>query len=313
MIRRHIHFELLCALAPTGQLSPQEQAELRDHAHNCAKCALRLVELIDLGGELLLALKDRPGRTPTGALDRFQVRALREGIPLHPEVPTSSLAHALSLAATVIVAVLMVAAILPGSSTLKRTFSVETSKHIHSPAASSPIAVPTLARPNITQAHVQHARRPSRRNIQTAGALMETGSVPPLHPFALGQYASLNIVSRMPFYPSFSSATASIQPNELFTLTYLRAASAHGRDLVKFRAADASEIAQLLGDSELGPFRSMNRSELVHPVFTLNARVLGSSMQASRSDLDLDAYLPSANLELKSSAPRFHLPQDAAE
>lgn len=323
MTRRHIHFEFLCALAPSGQLLPQEQAELRDHVRHCPECTHRLAELVDLGGRILPveALKDCPSRAPSGALERFQVRALREGIPLHPDPPRSPSTHTLGLAAAVLIAALTIAVTLPGGSILRRSFSIETSKRTyrsHPSGATSPIAnqespTSTHAGSAVVQVHAQHARRFSRRNMQTAIASTESGTLRPSLPFEPGRYARVNLAWHMPSYPRFSSAKYSPTPDTLFAFAYPGSVAARSHDVAEFRRAGASEIAQLLEDSESGSFRDINRSVFARPALTLNARALGSSTQDPRSALDLNAYLPSAKLELKSSVPRFHLPQDAAE
>ena len=325
MARRHIHFEFLCTLAPIGQLLQQEQAELRNHARHCPECAHRLAELVDLGGQILLAeaLHDCPSRAPSGALERFQARALREGIPLHHAPPRSPLTHTLGLVAVVLIAALTIAAALPGGSILRRSFSIETSKSAHPSAATSSIAqqespASTHTGPSVVRTHAQHARPLSRRNVQTAIASTESGTVRPSLPFESDRYARLNLAWHMPSYPRFSSAKYSPTPDTLFAFTYPGSAAARSRDVAEFRRAGASEIAQLLEDRESGPsrnikFRNIDRSVFARPALTLNARALGSSTQDRRSALDLNAYLPNAKLELKSSVPRFHLPQDAAE
>jgi len=321
MTRRHIHFEFLCALAPSGQLSPQEQAELRNHAQHCPECAHRLAELVDLDGQILLAdtFKDCPSRAPSGALDRFQARALREGIPLHPDPPRSPLTHTLGLAAAVLIAALTIAATLPGGSILRRPFAIETSKRTypsHPSETTSPIGnqespASTHASPAAVQVHAQHVRRFIRRNMQTAST--ESPTARPSLPFEPGRYARVNLAWHMPSNPHFSSAKYSPTPDALFAFSYPGSAAARSHDVAGFRRADASEIAQLLEDSESGPFRNINRSLFARSPFTLNARALGSSTQDPRSALDFNAYLPGAKLELKSSVPRFHLLQDAAE
>jgi hypothetical protein len=320
MTPRHIHFEFLCALAPSGQLLPDEQVELRDHVRHCASCAYSLAELVGLGGQILLAEvhEDCPSRTPSGALERFQARALREGIPLHPRPPRSLLTHTLGLASAVLIAALTIAATLPGRSILRGSFPIETSKRTDPFRATSPIAnqespSSTHAGPAAVRVQAQHARRFTRRNTQTAIASMESGTVSLPLPFESDRHARLNLAWHMPSYPRFPSAKYSQTPDALFAFTYPGSVAARSLDVAEFRRAGASEIAQLLEDSESGPFRNNNRSVFARPAFTLNARALGSSTQDLRSALDLNAYLPSAKLELKSRVPRFHLPQDAAE
>jgi hypothetical protein len=316
MTGRHIHFEFLCALAPSGQLSPQEQAELRDHARHCAKCAQRLAELIDLGGEIFLteALKEYPSRFPSGARERFQARALREGIPLHPDPSSLPLAHVFGLAATVLIAALTIAATLPGVSILRRSFPIESSKQIH--PSKMPFAVAKLesslseqAGPATARIHARHARL-SRRNIQAAIASRETGAVPLLRPFALGRYARLNAAWH---YPPFSSTPQPVQSDALLALTYPRVASARSHEQGEFRGADGYTVAQLWTNSEFGASRYVNQGAFTRTTFRLNARAFEPPALEPHSSLDLDAYLPSAKLDLRPNIPRFHLLQDSAE
>jgi len=149
--------------------------------------------------------------------------------------------------------------------------------------------------------------------MQTPIASMESDTVRPSLLFESDRHAHLNLAWHMPSYPRFSSAKSSPTPDTLFAFTYPGSVATRSLDIAEFRRAGASEIAQLLEDSESAPFRNINRSVFARPAFTLNARALGSSTQDPRSALDLNAYLPSAKLELKSSVPRFHLPQDVAE
>ena len=154
--------------------------------------------------------------------------------------------------------------------------------------------------------------------MQIAIASTESGTVPPSLPFEPDRYARLNLASYMQSYPRFSSAKYSPTPDTLFAFAYPGSAAAQSHDVAEFRRAGLSEIAQLLEDSESGPFRNIkfrniNRSVFARSALTLHARAFGSSRQDPRAALDLNAYLPSAKLELKSSVPRFHLPQDTAE
>jgi hypothetical protein len=154
--------------------------------------------------------------------------------------------------------------------------------------------------------------------VQIAIASTESSTVPPSLPFEPDRYARLNLASYMQSYPRFSSAKYSPTPDTLLAFTYPGSAAAQSHDVAEFRRAGLSEIAQLLEDSESGPFRNIkfrniNRSVFARSALTLHARAFESSTQDPRAALDLNAYLPSAKLELKSSVPRFHLPQDTAE
>ena len=79
----HGDFEILCALAACGQLTKMERAELREHADHCVSCHTRLVEMRQVGIQLLLAraFKTRSKQLPKGMQERFAARAISEGIP----------------------------------------------------------------------------------------------------------------------------------------------------------------------------------------------------------------------------------------
>jgi hypothetical protein len=84
MTEDHGYFQVLCALAASGQLTQTEAAELREHASDCEACSSRSTELNVLGAQLLIAhtWKDHGARLPQGMKERFVTRALREGVPL---------------------------------------------------------------------------------------------------------------------------------------------------------------------------------------------------------------------------------------
>ena len=93
----HEHFEELCALAASGQISEPDFVELRDHLQQCADCQSTYNEFIDLlHDKLPLAHPDVVGSskrsgfvsTPSSYQERFLTRARKEGIavsgePLH--------------------------------------------------------------------------------------------------------------------------------------------------------------------------------------------------------------------------------------
>jgi hypothetical protein len=127
MTANHIHFELWCALAASGQLTQTELAELREHAITCGACGRRIAELTELGAHLLLAhAMTHPGRRPPmGMKDRFVARAICEGVPLNTRSSTIN-ARMLGCAAAIILCVLSIAVVH------KRGFSPEGSEGIHS-------------------------------------------------------------------------------------------------------------------------------------------------------------------------------------
>jgi len=78
----HEHYEVLCALAATGQLAGPEKADLDEHCLHCAACRDQLQELVSLGVQLQLdaAIHATSVSMPAGSLERFRARAIREGI-----------------------------------------------------------------------------------------------------------------------------------------------------------------------------------------------------------------------------------------
>ncbi len=84
MTTNHTYFEVMCALAASGQLTKTEHAELREHSEHCVLCRNRLVEMRQSGFQLFLAraFKTPSKRLPKGMQERFAARAISEGIPL---------------------------------------------------------------------------------------------------------------------------------------------------------------------------------------------------------------------------------------
>jgi hypothetical protein len=112
MTEKHGYFEMLCALAASGQLTRSEAAELREHAPHCDACRSRNTEWNLLGAQLWVAhaWKDQNARLPGGMKERFVTRAIREGVPLsHHASHRVSLTHTeqLGLVAIIVLAVSM--------------------------------------------------------------------------------------------------------------------------------------------------------------------------------------------------------------
>jgi hypothetical protein len=112
MTENHGYFEMLCALAASGQLTRSEAAELREHAPHCDACRDRNREWNLLGAQLWVAhaWKDQNARLPGGMKERFVTRAIREGVPLsHHASHRVSLTHTeqLGLVAIIVLAVSM--------------------------------------------------------------------------------------------------------------------------------------------------------------------------------------------------------------
>jgi hypothetical protein len=83
MSDRHKHFERLCALAASNELSEIEYKELALHQSACPRCRERMAEYRGIVNHLLLTQRtvDR-SRIPAGMEERFRLRATGEGIPV---------------------------------------------------------------------------------------------------------------------------------------------------------------------------------------------------------------------------------------
>jgi hypothetical protein len=113
MITNHADFEVLCALAASGDLTNPERAELSEHVEHCVLCHKRLFEMRQLGAQLFLAqaLKGPVTRLPKGMQERFSARAISEGIPLNSRSQGAGFS-ALGLVSALLAVLLLVAATL---------------------------------------------------------------------------------------------------------------------------------------------------------------------------------------------------------
>jgi len=113
MSTSHDDFEVLCALAASGDLTKTEHAALREHLRNCISCQSCFIEMRRLAIPLLLAQQLKtPGRQlRKGLQQRFADRAIREGIPLRPRSQGVGV-NALGMVTVVLVVLLLVTATL---------------------------------------------------------------------------------------------------------------------------------------------------------------------------------------------------------
>lgn len=81
---QHDHFEELCALALSGQLSADESKRLDEHATMCASCRTMLSRFQQIVVDVLpeVGVKHFPVKVPGGMRDRFVARAHSEGLLL---------------------------------------------------------------------------------------------------------------------------------------------------------------------------------------------------------------------------------------
>lgn len=129
----HEPYEVLCALAATGQLVGPEKANFDDHCIQCPACRRQLQDLISIGLQLQDHAAIHAVSVPmaAGSLERFRARAIREGIALRsaPARPSTSYALASAAAVFVIVAALV---FIPGRRKAPESLAI---------SAAAPIAI----------------------------------------------------------------------------------------------------------------------------------------------------------------------------
>ena len=83
----HEQYEELCALAASGQASPDELTDLRSHLEDCPDCRSAAYDFTQVSAQGLsqLAAKRLRCKIPSGMTQRFAARARSEGIELSRE------------------------------------------------------------------------------------------------------------------------------------------------------------------------------------------------------------------------------------
>ncbi len=151
MSTSHEDFEVLCALAASGDLTKTEHAALREHLKNCIACQSYLIDMHRLAVPLLLAqqLKTPGKQSRKGMQERFAERALRSGIPLRPRSQGVGV-NALGMVTVVLVVLLLVTATLqhsPGRRPVVDTGVAESAQVSAAPQKPNSIAsIPVPAR-----------------------------------------------------------------------------------------------------------------------------------------------------------------------
>ena len=141
----HEHYEELCALAASGQASPEELTDLSSHLESCPSCRSTAYDFTQISAQALsqLAAKRLCCQIPVGMTQRFVARARSEGIEITREnVPKATSPNRQALVAGIgaVAAVVLIAGFLaigkhkPPQSVLKdeqlpeRQSSAESSK-----------------------------------------------------------------------------------------------------------------------------------------------------------------------------------------
>lgn len=88
----HEHYEELCALAATGQVSETELADLRSHLDSCPSCRGIAYDFAEISAQGLSALAAERQRQqiPSGMVQRFVARARSEQIAISREITSKT-------------------------------------------------------------------------------------------------------------------------------------------------------------------------------------------------------------------------------
>ena len=235
-------FQPLAALAPSGQLSPQQGAELREHCDGCTVCAQHLAAMQQLSMELFVAQGlgafSRPG--PAGMKTRFLRRALAEGVPLAAGTRRARVGAAPAWAALFVV--LVAAALLLPCSTLSPSREVPDSRA--RPQVST--VRETFTAPAALRRSPVQGRRAIRRASVRSGPLLiyQPAIVPqPRFRFALGSLSRepFSSASAMPVsYRLASSTGEAATASEDFARRLMQCVAPQPAPIATARAANGS-------------------------------------------------------------------------
>jgi hypothetical protein len=190
MSASHDEFEILCALAASGDLTQTEHARLREHLRDCISCQNCLVEMRRLAVPLLFAKQLKtPGKQLRKALqERFAERARREGILLTARSRGVDVS-ALGMVTVVLVVLLLVTAKLQHSPSRR---SIDDTTLAESTEVSAPAPKPNSMTRLPEPPSVRRIRREHKRVVFPA-AKPEPRSLEPAtlpgHPFTFTLYA----------------------------------------------------------------------------------------------------------------------------
>jgi len=97
----HEEYEVLCALAATGQLHEPEKTIFHEHFQHCCDCRDQLQQLTAVSVRLHFEAAVHPVAAcmPSGSTERFRARILREGMVPHGAPARQSTSYALASAA----------------------------------------------------------------------------------------------------------------------------------------------------------------------------------------------------------------------
>jgi hypothetical protein len=210
----HEQYEVLCALAATGQLQPPDQASFDEHFLDCPACRDRLHDLTSVSVRLQFEAAKHPtaASMPAGSVERFRARVTQEGLMAHRAPPKQSTSYALASAASLFV-ILSVLISMPHGRKAAESFSISANVSIPLPqnVSASVNRATILSRasrvphPPVVRRHiVRQADIAEDASTQAAQRFLQT--IPSQYPF-FGPQSAMN--SARATYPAFNRSQIS--------------------------------------------------------------------------------------------------------
>jgi hypothetical protein len=286
MSTSHADFEVLCALAASGDLTKTEHAALREHLKNCIACQSRLVEMRRLAIPLMLVQQRKtPGKQlRKGMQERFAERAIREGIPLRPRSQGIGV-NALGMVTVVLVVLLLVTATLQHSPARRPVVDTGVAE---SAQVSAPLQNPNSIASIPAPARIRRIRRD--RRSPSAVSPVAKPELPAIELAALsGHQFAFTLASRNPGMPevvpslTFAHRAPGLSldtTSEVFRYNppHLLAESEQGASAaIHFQSNLASQSL------DLGPYRNTLRANFKTNGFALIHNVVPGTTSQERS------------------------------
>jgi hypothetical protein len=201
----HEQYEILCALAATGQLTAPERLTFDEHFLHCRDCRDRLHDLTSVGMQLQYEAAFHPivASLPTGSVERFRARAIQEGLMLRSEPARLSTSYALASVAVFFFILSSLIVMPPGRKAAERVaISAAASIPTGQSLPVSVIRTKLLPRPS----KVTHALFVRHDVVRRADASAEDTS----------QAAQRFLRTMPPRYPFFESQSATKSPRDSY-------------------------------------------------------------------------------------------------
>jgi hypothetical protein len=300
MTAKHAEYEVLCALAASGQLTGSELAELYAHSQTCPSCNDRLLEIAQVSAQLFCAhaMSQPRSQMPNDMLDRFIARANNEGIPLTPRAASVGFTRP-ALTAAFLLALLLLSATFHLGFLAK---SPDETMRPNSATISSSIRdkskAPLEVKSHIASANAQAPR--TFRGPKARGRRQSSGpdsATPEQSPFDLTVYSQNLAMFHRPFF-----VTAKLDHR----IQWAPARYA----TPKFQFPGPSEFAKnepprLFAEYEHRTFAPFSPQEKLAP---------GSpDPQVIRLDFNPNAYRTLLNPDFKKNLPSFQFTPNASE